>query len=60
MKIMLVDDEQPMLDELAYLLGKYPDVKVPASFLHPLKAIAYIEEKHCQQWFASGRCFHGY
>lgn len=48
MKIMLVDDEQPMLDEISYLLGKYADVQVLAAFLHPLRAVAFIEESIAQ------------
>lgn len=40
---MLVDDEQHVLDEMGYMLSRYPDVEVLAAFLHPIQAIEYME-----------------
>lgn len=45
MKIMLVDDEQHVLDEMGYMLSRYPDVEVLAAFLHPIQAIEYMERR---------------
>jgi two-component SAPR family response regulator len=45
MKVMLVDDEQPMLNELAYWLGKYPDVEILAAFTRPLQAVGDIKAR---------------
>ena len=45
MRILLVDDEQPSLDELEYLLGKYHDVDLAGSFTKPQEALLSI--LHC-------------
>jgi two-component SAPR family response regulator len=45
MRVMLVDDEQPMLDELGYWLGKYPDIEILAAFTRPLQAVGDIKER---------------
>lgn len=39
MRIMIVDDEQPCIDELVYLLARYTDVAVSGTFTNPLKAL---------------------
>ncbi|HWP96128.1 MAG TPA: response regulator [Syntrophomonadaceae bacterium] len=39
MRVILIDDEQPAIDELCYLLEKYPDIEVAASFTNPLRAL---------------------
>lgn len=41
-KLLLVDDEQPALDELEYLLNEYPDMNIVAKFTEPKKALEYI------------------
>ncbi len=43
MKIMLLDDEQPALDELSYLLGKYPDLVVVAAYTDSFQALEAME-----------------
>lgn len=43
MKVMLLDDEQPGIDELTYLLGKYPDIEIVASFTNTLKALEVMD-----------------
>lgn len=43
MKVMLIDDEKPCLDEFSYLLGKYPDIEIAAAFTNPLKGLEAIE-----------------
>jgi two-component system, LytTR family, response regulator len=42
-RVALVDDEQPFIDELSYLLGKYPDIEIVAAFTNPLTALESIE-----------------
>ncbi len=44
MKVMLIDDEQPSLDEISYLLGKYRDLEIAAAFTNPLKALEVIAD----------------
>lgn len=39
---VIVDDEPPICDEIAYLLGAHPDVAVAARFEQPPAALAYI------------------
>ncbi len=39
---VIVDDEPPMCDEIAYLLGSHPDVAVVGRFEQPPAALAYI------------------
>ncbi len=39
MKIWLIDDELPCLDELAWLLGQYPDLEISGMETNPLKGM---------------------
>jgi DNA-binding LytR/AlgR family response regulator len=39
---VIVDDEPPICEEIEYLLGSHPDVKVVASFEQPPAALDYI------------------
>ncbi len=39
MRVMLVDDEQPSLDELVFLLSKCPDIEIVGAYLSPLQAL---------------------
>ena len=39
---VIVDDEPPICEEIEYLLGSHPDVKVVASFGQPPAALDYI------------------
>jgi len=43
MKAYLVDDEQPCLDDLVWLLSKYPDVEIAGTFKNSVKALKAIE-----------------
>lgn len=51
MRVILVDDEKPSLEELAYLLGKHTDVVIDAAFTKSTQALNYITdvnpEKFC-------------
>ncbi len=42
MKIWLIDDEQPCLDELAWLLKQYPDLELAGAETNPMKAMEEI------------------
>lgn len=42
MNLWLIDDEQPCLDELAWQLSKYPDLKLAGMETSPLKALETI------------------
>ncbi|MEQ8176042.1 MAG: response regulator [Syntrophomonadaceae bacterium] len=44
MKVMLIDDEKPGLEEIAYLLGKYPDLEIAGAFNNPLHALEAMGE----------------
>lgn len=44
MKIILVDDELLILDELEYLCSQVKDVKVCGAFSNPLEALQYVRE----------------
>lgn len=42
MKVWLIDDERPCLDELAWLLTQYPDVEIAGMDTDPFKALDSI------------------
>ena len=44
MNTVIVDDERPARDELAYLLKAFPDVNVVAQGRNGLEAVALIKE----------------
>lgn len=44
MRVMLIDDEQPCLDEFSYLLGKYPDIEIAGTFTNPLRGMDAVEK----------------
>ncbi len=44
MKVWLIDDEQPCLDEIAWRLKKYSDVEIVGMDTNPLQAIENITE----------------
>lgn len=44
-KTVIVDDEQPICDEIEYLLEQHPDIEVCAKFTNCVDAIIYILEK---------------
>lgn len=43
MRIILVDDEAPLLRELMELLSCYPDLEITGSYTDPLQALAELE-----------------
>lgn len=44
MKVMLIDDEKPGLEEIAHLLGQFPDLEIVAAFDNPRHALQAMEE----------------
>ncbi|MEQ8176589.1 MAG: response regulator [Syntrophomonadaceae bacterium] len=36
---MIVDDEQPCIDELVFLFARHPDVSVSGTYTNPVKAL---------------------
>lgn len=42
MRVFLIDDEQPAIDELKWLLDKYDDVQIEATFNSPKRALEAI------------------
>lgn len=45
MKVWLIDDEQPCLDELAWLLKQYPDLEITGIDTDPGKTLALVTER---------------
>ncbi len=43
--VVVVDDEKPALDELAYILGKCKTCQLVGAFLEPKKALSFIEKE---------------
>jgi two-component SAPR family response regulator len=39
MRVMIVDDEQPCLDDMVYLLSRYEGVEIAGSFTKPFEAL---------------------
>lgn len=44
-KAVIVDDEQPICDEIEYLLGQHQDIEVCTTFTNCVDALIYILEK---------------
>lgn len=44
LRIMIVDDEQPSLDELEYLLQQQEDVVIAGTYRNPCEALASAQE----------------
>ncbi len=42
MRVMIIDDEQPCLDELEYLLMKHQDVEIVGAYTNPFEALPVI------------------
>ncbi|SDF69468.1 LytR/AlgR family response regulator transcription factor [Sporolituus thermophilus] len=51
-KTVIVDDEQPICDEIEYLLKQHIDIDVAAKFTNPVEALDYIGEQGCDLVFA--------
>lgn len=43
MKVILIDDEKPGLEEITHLLGKYPDFEIGGAFTNPLQVLEAME-----------------
>lgn len=43
LRVLLVDNEKPLLDELEYLLNKYENVEISAMYTDPLEALKNID-----------------
>lgn len=43
MRVMIVDDEQPCIDELLFLFARHPDVFVSGTYINPVKALKAAE-----------------
>lgn len=43
MRVMIVDDEQPCIDELVFLFARHPDVSVSGTYTNPVKALVAAE-----------------
>jgi len=50
-KTVIVDDEQPICDEVEYLLKDHSDVEVAATFNNSQQAFVYISQNHCDLVF---------
>jgi two-component SAPR family response regulator len=44
LRVILVDDEQPSLDELTYLLSRQADVEIAGVYLNPLEALEAVSQ----------------
>ncbi len=45
MKAYLVDDEKPCLDDLSWLLSRYPDIEVAGAYKNSVRALEAIENE---------------
>ena len=43
MRVMIVDDERPCLDELEYLLKKHKDITIVGAYTNPLDALSSVQ-----------------
>ncbi len=44
MRVMVVDDEQPCLDDMVYLLSQYDGVDIAGVFTQPAEALAAVPD----------------
>ncbi len=44
MRVLVVDDERPCLDELVYMLSKQENVEIAGAFTSPLKALEALAD----------------
>lgn len=42
MRIVLVDDEKPALEELSYIINKYSFIEISGTFTNPAEALEHI------------------
>jgi two-component system, LytTR family, response regulator len=43
LRAVLIDDEIPFIEELSYLIGKYPDIEIAGTFTSSIKALESLE-----------------
>ena len=46
MKIILIDDEPLILEELSYLCEKHKDIEICGKFVNPKQALQYVAGHH--------------
>ena len=51
LRTVIVDDEQPICDDIAYLLEAHPDIEVVATFQQSQQALAYLQQNPCDLLF---------
>lgn len=51
LRAVIVDDEQPICDDIEYLLEAHPDIKVAAKFQQSQTALAYLQQHPCDLLF---------
>ena len=56
MRVMLVDDECPCLEELEYLLTGYSDIVVIGTFVNPLDALSAMRSSCPTRCFWTSVC----
>lgn len=47
LRAIIVDDEQPICDDIEYLLEAHPDIEVVAKFQQSQPALAYLQQNPC-------------
>lgn len=51
LRAVIVDDEQPICDDIEYLLEAHPDISVVAKFQQSQPALAYLQQNPCDILF---------
>jgi len=51
LKVILVDDEEPVLDELSYILGKLDRVEILGCYTNPVEALEHIRRSEANLVF---------
>lgn len=51
LRTVIVDDEQPICDDIEYLLEAHPDIEVAAKFQQSQAALAYLQQHPCDLLF---------
>lgn len=51
LRAVIVDDEQPICDDIEFLLEAHPDISVVAKFQQSQQALAYLQQNPCELLF---------
>ncbi len=43
MRVMIVDDERPCIDELSFLLARHPDIDICGAYTNPLEVLHQVQ-----------------